>query len=120
MNNPSGTYTDLSFLTAFSGGDTGFVKEMVVMFVQKMPVDLPQLKLLAENSEWAEVKSLAHKLKSSVNFMGIPGMKEKLQKLEDDTQAENIYPEQLLADINGVINICNKAVEELKAQFEIA
>ena len=71
MNNLSLEVIDLNYLKEFSGGDSGFMKEMIVMFLEQMPQEISKLSSLLANEEWYQLGKLAHKMKPNYLMMGM-------------------------------------------------
>lgn len=66
--------------------------ELVSVFIQETESSIDKLPKLIENNEWAEVRNIAHSLKSSTRTFGAIGLSEisfQIESSEDD-QAEEI------------------------------
>jgi len=81
-NTNTGSLYDLTMVRAVSGGDEGFIKKMVLLFVETVPPSVTDLKLAVEKEEWEQVGKLAHKLKSTVDSMGIVSLRDDIRSLE--------------------------------------
>jgi HPt (histidine-containing phosphotransfer) domain-containing protein len=98
---------DLSYLTALAKGNKDFVKEMVSIFLADNPVELKALENGIKENNFEKIKSVAHKLKSTLPFIGIdkligrevleieslggtqsdlPGIEERFKKVKDVCQ----------------------------------
>jgi len=109
---------DLGYLKSFSDCDLDFVKEMVELFIEKIPMELAELKRAIDAKEWPEAYKAAHDLKSSANFIGLQGIVGAIMQIEDCTKNERNF-EQLEELREQVATHCLAAVEELK-EIEIA
>jgi len=109
---------DLSYLKTFSDGDLEFVKEMVELFIEKIPAETEELTRAITAHEWSAAYKAAHDLKSSANFIGLTSLIDSILKMEDCTKNEkdldtiNELREHIVAQ-------CLAAVEELK-EVEVA
>jgi PAS domain S-box-containing protein len=73
---------DLDSLREFSGGNKEFEKEVIEMFLSQVPADMDDLeKAFAENNHF-QIKSISHKLKSSMAVVGLFGLNEHLGFIE--------------------------------------
>jgi len=105
--------TDLSFLRQYSGNDEPFVLEMVQMFIKRTSLEIPELLLATQSANWPAVKSAVHKLKSTVNFMGITCIKEKIQLCED-LALEGRDGTSISELVGEIADTCMKAAVELE------
>ncbi len=104
--------TDLSYLQNVSGGDEGFIREMVNTFLENTPNALSEMKDEAAQHKWREVARVAHRIKPSVTFMGIHSLKPIIKRLELFGEEEN--PETSLPSlILEAEAICESAYREL-------
>lgn len=73
---------NLSNLKKMVDGDAEMVRKMVRMFLKNTPNSLVEMRTLYNNKEYEEVSRLAHKLKSSINLMGIGRLHDNIRKIE--------------------------------------
>ena len=114
-NRGSMNLTDLTFLRQYSGNDEPFVLEMVSMFVKRTTLEIPELLRATQSANWPAVKSAVHKLKSTINFMGITCIKDKIQLCEDLALEgkDGPYITELVGEI---ADTCMQAAVELEEQ----
>lgn len=104
---------DLTYLKTFSDGDLAFVKEMVELFIEKIPMETAELQRAIGAKEWAAAYKAAHDLKSSSNFIGLKHVIDSIMKIEDCAKNERNFDE--LPELQAfVIEQCLAGVEELK------
>lgn len=104
---------DLSYLKTFSDGDLDFVKEMVELFIEKIPMEIAELKRAIDAKEWPAAYKAAHDLKSSANFIGLKGIISDIMQIEDCTKNEHNF--EMLDDLQKRVGEhCMSGVEELK------
>lgn len=100
---------DLSYLIEISGGDADFIKEMVRLFIEQTTTTLIQIDNALATEDFDRVSKLAHKIKSSIDNMGIKSASEKIRSLE--TAASNMPDveslNKLFNDISTVLNCVN-------------
>ncbi len=106
--------TDLSYLQNVSGGDEGFIKEMINTFLENTPHAIESMRMEASRQKWTEVAAIAHKVKPSVTFMGIHSLKPVIKRIElfgEEKSPEITIPEL----IEEADEICHFAYRELIA-----
>lgn len=108
---------DLSMIRAISRGDEDFVRKMMELFIETVPLNLNDLNNSLERKNWDMVSKTAHKLKSTIDSMGIESIKENIRIVELTARKrealENIPAH--IRKINNVINECSRQIE-----FELA
>jgi len=110
---------DLSMVQSISGGDEGFVKRMVQLFIDTMPPALKELKQEVKQQNWISVGKLAHKLKSTIDSMGIALLKDDIRTIElNGKKAEEVDKIPSLAE--NVTVIIEKCIEQLKNDYGIS
>lgn len=73
---------DLNSLKEFSGGNKEFEKEVIEMFMGQVPADMDDLeKAFVERNNF-QIKSISHKLKSSMAVVGLFSLNEHLSFIE--------------------------------------
>ena len=107
--------TDLSYLITIAQGNTNFVIEMIDIFLEQNQYDLTQLENSFIKSNRKGIKAIAHKMKTSIRFIGLPeSVENALTKLEACDQI-NVELEDLRKEIHHVKKICTDAIPELFA-----
>ena len=114
---PSDKAYDLKMVISVSGGDQGFIKKMVVLFIETVPENLRELRSHIENANWNDAAKVAHKLKSTIDSMGIKSIHQDIRSVESNAkEAINLDNMNfLLEKIEKVISNC---IHQLKAEFE--
>jgi len=102
---------DLTQLKEISGGDEGFIESILETFKTDMPQMLSELKRAYQNGDLAEVGKKAHKMKSSIDFMGITSIKETIRNIE--RQGKEEVDESLEEDIATVGQVLESVLREL-------
>ncbi len=83
MNADTRTQLDLSYLEMMSDGDDFMKKTMIDMLIEELPAEVTKLRkaYLAQNGE--DLKQVAHKMKSTLAFIGHAEMTLANAALED-------------------------------------
>ncbi len=77
---------NLNYLKEISGGDTGIISKTIEKFLETTPDILDQMDDHLEQGDHNSLGRAAHKLKSSVAFMGIDAIKETILEIERITK----------------------------------
>jgi CheY-like chemotaxis protein/HPt (histidine-containing phosphotransfer) domain-containing protein len=99
---------DLTMVQSVSGGDEGFIKKMVALFIETVPQNVQDLKKAMQEENWEQVGKTAHKLKSTIDSMGIKSIRQEIREVEANAkQLESLQTiPSLVATIDTVIKEC--------------
>lgn len=67
-------FINLDYLDMMSDGDLEMKKVMLDMLFEELPTELAKMRELANSGEWKELSSVAHKMKSTLSFVGCDAM----------------------------------------------
>jgi len=106
---------DLTMVQSVSGGDEGFIKKMVALFIETVPQNMQDLKNALQAENWEQVGKTAHKLKSTIDSMGIKSIRQEIRTVEANAKQLDSLQEipSLVATIDSVILDC---IGQLKAE----
>ncbi len=107
---------NLSLLHSLSGGDKDFVRRMLTLFLETMPVSMKEMLAANEKGDWISVGNLAHKMKSIIDSMAITGAKNLIRELENNGRHQ-INTELIPDQVNLVIKELDQCMAEVKADF---
>ncbi|MND88611.1 Signal transduction histidine-protein kinase BarA [compost metagenome] len=99
---------DMSFLDEMSGGDPDFKKDMIGLFVEKIPAQALQLKEAFKNTDYDNVKKLAHNMKSSMDIFMLQDLSNCLSIIEEEASSGEFTAETL-----DKVNIFSCGIEEV-------
>jgi PAS domain S-box-containing protein len=107
---------DLSMVESVSGGDPAFIKKMVALFIETVPQNVQDLSRATEAGNWEQVGKTAHKLKSTVDSMGIKSIKQDIRTVEANARQKQALEEipSLVGNIESVIRHC---IEQLQVDI---
>jgi len=99
---------DLSMVQSVSGGDEGFIKKMVALFIETVPQNVLELKKALNEENWDQVGKTAHKLKSTIDSMGIKSLRQEIRSVEMNAKQKESLQElpTLIGTIDSVIKEC--------------
>lgn len=106
---------DLSFLKEVSRGDEMFMQKMVMLFIEQSTQTTGQMKSALQQGDYAELSRLAHRVKSSIDNMGIVAAKEKIRTVEHNAKY-NIETEQLPELVDEVYTLLEDVNKALKTE----
>ncbi|HMH32609.1 MAG TPA: response regulator [Puia sp.] len=108
---------DLSIVQSVSGGDRAFIKKMVLLFMETVPQNVNELTSALKSENWEQVGKMAHKLKSTVDSMGIKSIHTDIRTVES-----NAKQQKNLSDIAGLTNrietIINECIGQLQEEIQ--
>jgi HPt (histidine-containing phosphotransfer) domain-containing protein len=107
---------DLSMVESVSGGDEGFIKKMVALFIETVPQNLQDLISATTIGNWEQVGKTAHKLKSTVDSMGIKSIRQEIRTVEANARQKQSLEEipSLVERIDAVIR---QTIDQLQAEI---
>ncbi|MFT4875865.1 MAG: HPt (histidine-containing phosphotransfer) domain-containing protein [Bacteroidia bacterium] len=79
---------DLEQLNSIAAGNPDFVIKMVNMFLDMTPGLVDRIEAGLQTQDWAEVRSAAHKMKPSVDMMGISSLRDVVRRIEGNAKSE--------------------------------
>lgn len=86
-------HIDLGYLYEIADSDIDFVKEMINDYVEKIPSQFDELVAFAHEGNFEKTGFIAHKLKSSFQFMGaqeLIDLAAAIEKLSKDGSGEPV------------------------------
>ena len=112
----SNTYVIISpeHLYSLSRGNNTFIKEIIQLFLDQNPIEIKEIEKAIHQQDYAVISSIAHKMKTSVGFIGIEHLLAPLNQLEKLAISQGgTHDIQNL--FTGVKITCGKAVVELNS-----
>lgn len=109
---------DLTMVRSVSGGDETFIKKMVQLFIETVPPGLADLKEALADQQWQKMGKIAHKLKSTVDSMGIASLKEDIRFIESSGKHET-DTDKLEPLVDKILIVISRCIEQLKQDFSL-
>ena len=108
--------TDLSYLEMVSDGDKDFINQVVISFIDNNQEIIDELEAKKQTESWEDMGKLIHKMKPSLEMVGLTPLKEKIIAAESNLKnGTNI--DETLPMVDEIISNCKQAIEELKADL---
>jgi HPt (histidine-containing phosphotransfer) domain-containing protein len=108
---------DLKTLNDISRGNREFVAKMVRLFAEQAPALASEILASYESGDLQRMGSTAHKLKPSIDNMGIVSLKDPIRAIEKAGKEAHVVP-GLEQTIHLVVNTIDKVVAALKDEFD--
>lgn len=105
---PQKRVIDFSFLEEMACGDENFKKEMIDLFVAKIPEQSEQLLEAFKNNDNETVKRTAHNMKSSIDIFMLTDLATCLSIIEEEASKD-----EFTSEIADKINIVRCGIEEV-------
>lgn len=113
--NPAPLY-NLVKLEKLSRGDSEFLNKMVNIFLREVPKTLNNLEIAIDQSDFGAIKATAHRLKPSVNDIGVKGIKDILEQIEAfaiEGDLSNV--KSLIPEVSGTLK---NVISQLEIKFK--
>ncbi|MBR9860652.1 Hpt domain-containing protein [bacterium] len=104
---------DLSQLEAVASGSQEFIDKMVDMFINMSPDLINRIKTGLADQDWEEVRSAAHKMKPSIDMMGISSLTGKIREIEGNAKTQ-----ENLEDIPELVNFLETEITQVSIQLK--
>lgn len=111
-------YYNLAKVYALSDNDPEFVSEIINLFVTEVPLDLDQVKQGIEEKDYKMAYSFAHKIKPSLDLLGLNLAYEDILQIEAWSKTEG-KKKEIKETFKSVANQVEKAVKEIKKDFNL-
>ncbi|MET0760395.1 MAG: histidine kinase [Flavobacterium sp.] len=109
---------NLAKVYALSDNDPEFVSEIINLFVTEVPSDLEQVKEGIEEKNHKKAYSYAHKIKPSLDLLGLNVAYEEILQIEAWTKTEG-KKKEIKEIYKSVAHQVEKAVKEIKKDFNL-
>lgn len=115
---PEPVYYDITEIKTISRGNEAFVSKMLKMFVEQIPVFVAEMMQKLEEGEYTTVGEIAHRIKPTIDNMGIVSSKTIIREIEKMGKA-NQDNGTMATLIKKVETDVAKAVEAIKRDFNL-
>jgi HPt (histidine-containing phosphotransfer) domain-containing protein len=113
---PDGKLYDLTMIREIAHGNNDFVKKMMSLFIDTMPPAISELKQHLSERNWTALGAIAHKIKPSIDTMGIVSLKEDIRAMErNGKEMSNL--DELPELMNKVDAVIQRVIDDLHAEL---
>ena len=109
---------NLAKVYALSDNDSEFVNQIVTLFVTEIPDDLIEIKEGIKKKDHKHAYAYAHKVKPSLDLLGLNVAFEEILQIEAWTKAEG-EKKEIKETFKSVKNQVDEAIKELKKDFDL-
>ena len=109
-------YTDISFLRENTFNNTKTMRDLIQIYLDTTPEMIARLNEVAQNYDVNEIKTAAHKLRSSFSTMGVVTADELLSEIENSTN--KMGKDGVLAALKKLDVIANEVDKELNSAIK--
>jgi HPt (histidine-containing phosphotransfer) domain-containing protein len=109
---------NLAKVYALSDNDPEFVNSILELFVTEVPEDLALIKSGIKEKDYKQAYAYAHKIKPSLDLLGMNVAYEEILQVEAWTRAEGKRSE-INATFESIENQIVNAVKEIKKDFDM-
>ncbi len=109
---------DLKTLENIAQDNKPFILKMVTLFTRQAPADVSEMESAFEKQDYTTIRSVAHRMKPSVDNMGIHSLHTLIREIEMYTEAETTELQlkskirELGDTIGQVVDLLHKEVLE--------
>ncbi|WP_070786721.1 Hpt domain-containing protein [Flavobacterium crassostreae] len=109
---------NLSKVYALSDNDPEFVKEILILFINEVPNDLKKIKEGIHNKDYKMVHAYAHKIKPTLDLLGLHVAFEEILQIEAWTKTEG-QKKDVAHTFESVKHQLKEAVKEIRKDFNL-
>ena len=100
-----------------SGGNADFIKEFLSLFLTNMPLSVDELEEGLKNKDFEKIRQSAHKMKPSLNYVGLKDTYETVATLEKYAREKSNF-DDYAAMIKKISDECSIACIELESELK--
>ncbi|WP_312175840.1 response regulator [Chryseobacterium sp.] len=105
---------DLTGIQKLGQGDEAFIKKIITLFITQTQEMIPMIDLAFNNQNFAEIARLVHKLRPSVEAVGIASISEEMRELEVSAKEQSMESSKMYSLFEKIKNILIEAIEQMK------
>jgi HPt (histidine-containing phosphotransfer) domain-containing protein len=109
---------NLSKVYALSDNDPEFVNEILKLFVTEVPEDIKEIKEGIKKKDYKHAYAYAHKIKPTLDLLGLNVAFEEILQVEAWTKAEG-KKKAIEETFKSIKNQVKEAVKEIKKDFDL-
>lgn len=111
-------YYNLAKVYALSDNDPEFVNQILTLFVNEIPDDLAEIKEGIKKKDHKHAYAYAHKIKPSLDLLGMKVAFEEILQIEAWTKAEG-EKKEIKETFKSVKGQVEDAIKELRKDFDL-
>jgi|SRR5450432_464166 CheY-like chemotaxis protein/HPt (histidine-containing phosphotransfer) domain-containing protein len=105
---------DLTMIRSVSGGDIAFIKKMILLFIETVPQNVQELVDATGQKNWEQVSKMAHKLKSTIDSMGIRSIHDQIRSVEMNAKNQEQLDRMpdMVKQVESVVSVCIQQLQK--------
>ena len=111
-------YYNLSKVYAISDNDVEFAKQIVLLFLEEVPAEMKNIKSGLKEKDHQKVYQAAHKIKPTLDLMGMDLAYEDVLAIEAWTRVEG-KKKEIKEVVKSLKEAISKTVKELKKDYNL-
>ncbi len=110
---------DLSYLEDITGGDRAVILEMLDLFIRDIPIQIQKIHNHYQSSEMIEMGKEAHKVKPTLQYIGLSNMFEDIKAIEQivKTGENKASLEEIISRLQSATEECVPALIAKREQL---
>ncbi len=108
---------NLSLIELMGDDDPEFIKTLISVFAESIPPDLESLNQAADTHDWKHVSFMAHKIKSTIDNLGIESLKSVIRILEANSIINELSEDDIISYVKEVTAVMTDVVNEMKLNY---
>jgi HPt (histidine-containing phosphotransfer) domain-containing protein len=113
---PEGKLYDLTMIKEIAHGNNDFIKKMMQLFLDTIPPALSEMNQHIADQNWPSLGAVAHKIKPSIDTMGIDLLREDIRTLEKNGK-DSINLEEIPGLMSKVELVINRIFEQIREEM---
>ena len=109
---------NLAKVYAISDDDKDFVLQIVNLFVEEVPSDVQQIKVGIKAKDYAQTYGFAHKIKPTLDLLGMEAAHEEILQIEQWTKNEG-KKKEIKEIYKSLSERVDSALTEIKKDFNL-
>lgn len=109
---------DFNYLDEMSGGNTDFIKEIILIFKNEVPETIKKLNEFIETQNYIELAKAIHKYKSPAAMIGVKDLVNLLVEIEIILK-DKVGLDKLPEMVNDVESLSLKAIEFIEEKYKL-
>ncbi|MFK7773683.1 MAG: PAS domain S-box protein [Saprospiraceae bacterium] len=111
-------YLDLTYLLESCQGDHVFVKEMIEIFLQEIPMAMKQMEVELKNKNWQAVAEIAHRIKTNYMMVGLNIQNNNALDIEKSIKMNNFNDDEIQSKVLRLKNDSKVAYPLLEKELK--
>ncbi len=116
VSNNAYQFINLEYLELMSDGDDSMKKVLLEMLIEELPDEIAKMKSLVNASNWEELSSVAHKMKSTLSYVGNETMTESNKTIEISAK-NSPSPDEITGLMDKLETNLDRVMTELKIEL---